>query len=77
MADKHEDKAKKNIKVLKAFRIKGRPTVVGEVIAKETFAKKGEWQNLCNMNPAKAEETSDDVGVPKAAKAAGLPGAGK
>lgn len=76
MADKHENKTLKNIKVLKAFRIKGRPTVVGEVIAKETFAKKGEWQNLCNMTPPKAEETNDVVGAPKAGKS-GLPGAGK
>lgn len=80
MADKHEDKAKKNIKALKGFRLKGRAVEVGEVVAKEMFAKKGEWQNLCNMTPPKAEETSDAVGKPKARKknadGGGLPGAG-
>lgn len=75
MADKNEDKAKKNIKVLKAFRIKGRATAVGEVVTKEAFGKKGEWQNLCNMSPPKAEETDEAVGKPKKA-AAGLPDAG-
>lgn len=82
MADKYEDKSKKNIKALRPFRIKGIAIDKGEVVEKARFAKKGDWQNLCNMSPAKAEETNDAVGKPKAEKGAktetaGLPGAKK
>lgn len=78
--DKHDDKDKKNIRALRAFRLKGEVIAVGEVVKKSEFAKKGEWQNLCHMDPAKAEETNDDVGKPKAEKATakgGMPPAKK
>lgn len=88
MADAHEDKAKPNIKALKSFRLKGDVVAKDEVIRKSAFAKKGDWQNLCNMSPPKAEETDEKVGAPSAVKpkaapkpkaadatAGGLPGA--
>lgn len=83
MADAHEDKKKNNIVALRGYRLKGRGVAVGEVVAKSDFAKKGDWQNICHMEPAKAEETDAPVGKPKAAKAdgkaagkaAGMPGA--
>ena len=74
------DKAKKelpNIKVVKSFRLKGKGLPVGTVVAKTDFAKKSDWQNLCQMDPApRAEETDEKVGAP-AKKAGGLPGADK
>lgn len=70
MSDKHDDKAKRNLKALREFRLKGEPIKVGQVIPKADFAKKGDWQNLCNMTPAKLEETDEQVGKPKAAKVA-------
>lgn len=77
MAD--EKKTKSNIRALKSFRLKGKVVAQGEVVPKSDFAKKSDWQNLCHMDPApRAEETSDAVGKPKAAKSdtkGGLPGA--
>lgn len=64
--DPFDDPKKTNVKALRAFRLKGEAIVVGEVIPKAFFAKKGDWQTLCNMTPPKAEETSDPVGKPKA-----------
>lgn len=68
-----------NIRALASFRLKGEVIAVGQVVSKGDFAKKADWQNLCNMNPKpRAEETDDAVGKPKAAKAGGktgLPGA--
>ena len=66
--DPFDDPKKTNVKALRAFRLKGEAIVVGEVIPKAFFAKKGDWQTLCNMTPPKAEETSDSVGMtpPKA-----------
>lgn len=72
-----EKKEKKNIKAVTAFRLKGRPIERGEVVAKDEFTNKGDWQNLVNMTPQRAEETDESVGKPKAEKAKGdkLPGA--
>lgn len=63
-----DEKEKKNIKALKQFRLKGVVVQKDEVVAKSEFAKKTDWQNLCNMSPTpRAAETSDPVGKPKAA----------
>jgi hypothetical protein len=69
MADK---KPLPNVKALKSFRMKGRPIQVGEVVAKEAFADKNEWLNLCHMTPAVCEETDEAVGNPKGGKG-GMP----
>lgn len=63
----------KNVRVLRAFRLKGKPVAVGEVIAKSSFKNNGEWKNLLHMPRPRVEETSDPVGKPKAAPKA--PGA--
>lgn len=64
-----DEKKKPNILALKAFRLKGKVVAQGEVVAKTAFAKKSDWQNLCNMDPApRCEETDKAVGKPKAAK---------
>lgn len=74
MADKKE---LPNIKVLQSFRLKGKALPVDAVVSKGDFAKKSDWQNLCNMDPKpRAEETDEKVGMP-AKKKAGLPGAGE
>ena len=72
MSDKKpaEDKAKKNIKVLVPFRLKGKGLAKDQIVAKSEFANKADWQNLCHMEPARAEATNDAVGAPKAKKAA-------
>lgn len=62
-----------NIRALRQFLLNGEPVVVGEVVPKSAFETSGDWQNLCHMKPARAEETSDPVGKPKAGKAA-VPG---
>lgn len=67
----------KNVKALVEFRLKGAKVKQGEVIAKDAFASKGDWQNLAHMTPPRVEETDEPVGKPKAevkAKAK-LPGA--
>jgi len=77
-ADMAEDKEMKNLEVLVPFRIKGRATQKGEVIAKTEFNNKGDWQNLVHMTPPRAKETDANVGKPaSAAKKADakLPGA--
>lgn len=61
--DPHNDTSKPNIRALKAFRLKGRAIPVGLTIPKAAFAKTGDWQNLCHMTPAKAEETSLSQGL--------------
>lgn len=53
-----------NIKVLRQFLLNGNPVVVGEVVPKSAFESAGDWQNLCNMKPARAEETNEKVGKP-------------
>lgn len=58
----------KNIKAIREFRLKGRKVKVGEVVGKDEFAAKGDWQNLCHMKPARVEETDDAVGAPKSKK---------
>lgn len=79
MAD--EKKELSNVRALSEFRLKGKKVVKGEVVSKKSFANKGEWQNLCNMKPARCEETSATVGKPKAegekANKAAMPGATK
>lgn len=86
MADT-DAKLKNNIKALGAFRLKGEVIKKHRVISKKDFARKSDWQNLCNMNPKpRAEETSDKVAdAPAEDKAStkasakvsgGLPGAG-
>ena len=62
--DEYNDKSKPNIKALTAFLVKGDPIVKGQVVAKTDFSVKSDWQNLCNMEPPRAEETDEDVGVP-------------
>jgi hypothetical protein len=71
-----------NVECLVAFRLKGTPILVGDVISKKDFAQKSDWQNLAHMEPARVEET--DKKVKKVARkkapagkkpAAALPGA--
>lgn len=69
-----EDKKKPNIIALRSFMLKGSKVAVGEVVAKADFPTKGDWQNLCHMTPAKAEETDEKVGKPKKSAKAELPG---
>ncbi len=70
------DKGKANVRALKAFRLKGRTVVVGEVVPKTDFGHKSDWQNLLNMEPPRLEETKDNVGVPKKKPSSdGIPGA--
>lgn len=58
---------KKNLLILKEIRIGGKPQPVGSVIAKGDFPNKGDWQNLCNMTPARCIETDAPVaGAPVA-----------
>lgn len=79
------EKELKNVKALMEIRVKGKKIKEGQVISKEDFAKKGDWQNLVHMKPARLEETSDPVGAPGEKKKAppkqatkvdgGMPGA--
>lgn len=69
-----EDKKLSNIKALRSFMLKGVKVVEDEVVAKSDFPTKGDWQNLCNMTPPRAEETADPVGKPKPSKKSVLPG---
>lgn len=72
-----------NVECLVAFRLKGTPILVGDIISKKDFAQKSDWQNLCHMEPKRCEET--DAKVKKVARkkapagnkkaAAALPGA--
>ncbi len=55
------EKDKKNLKVLREIRIKGKAVGVGSVIAKSNFANNGDWRNLCAMKPARLEQTDDDL----------------
>lgn len=71
--DEYDDKSKPNIKALAAFLLKGEPLVKGQVVAKSDFSVKSDWQNLCNMEPPRAEETDEDVGVPDEADEAPAP----
>jgi len=57
---------KANIKALRDFRLNGEAVVKGQVVSKKDFPNKSDWQNICHMTPARAEETSDAVGKPKA-----------
>lgn len=63
-----KEKSPANVRALVAFRLKGKPVNVGDVVAKTSFAQKSDWQNLLHMEPARVEETDDKVG--KASKAA-------
>ena len=73
------DEAKKpNVKALVAYRLKGAPVHVGDVVAKSDFPNANDWRNLCHMSPPRVEETADKVG-PAETKgkktAASMPGA--
>ena len=72
MANKDEfnDPKKPNVKALSAYMLKGKPVAKGQVMSKKDFTNKADWQNLCNMEPARCEETADAVGAPKAEKPA-------
>lgn len=45
-----------HVKVLIPFRLNGVHRAEGEVIAKADFKADGEWKDLVNMEPARAEE---------------------
>lgn len=68
-----DDKKLNNIRILRDIRVCGKVVEKGDVIAKTTFANKSDWQNLCNMQPARCAETDKKVGkadkeqMPKAA----------
>ena len=66
------DPKKPNLKVLREFRLGGKPVGVGAVLAKsdfDSFGGKGAWQNLVNMVGPKLEETADEVqDAPKSKK---------
>lgn len=64
---------KNNLKVLEAIRIKGKHVEIGSVISKKEFESKGDWYDLCVMNPPRLAETDEKIGpMSKAA----MPGAG-
>lgn len=69
-----DEKPKSNLRALVPFRLKGKLVEKGEVVSKEKFAKKGDWQNLLHMKPARVEEVSAAVGKPKAAPKLPEPG---
>ena len=74
MADPHDNPKMRNLRILRAIRINSNAVPVGAVIAKSDFNRKGDWQNLANMKPAKVEETDAKVGpAPKATKATKMP----
>lgn len=62
-----------NLKVLQAIRIKGKHVEVGSVISKKDFESKGDWMDLCLMQPQRLAETEEKIGSVKAA----MPGVGK
>lgn len=66
----------KNLKVLRHIRIAGVHIEAGSVIAKSEFESKGDWMDLCQMKPARLEETDEKL-VSKTSKAtkAAMPGA--
>lgn len=68
--DEFNDPKKPNIKALSAYMLNGEPVAKGEVKSKKDFSNKADWQNLCNMEPARCEETDEKVGAPKAEKPA-------
>lgn len=53
---------KKNLKVLRAIRMGGKHVAVGTVIPKTAFESRGDWSDLCEMNPPRLEETDEAVG---------------
>lgn len=53
---------KKNLKVLRAIRMDGKHVEVGTVISKTAFESRGDWYDLCEMNPPRLEETDEPVG---------------
>ena len=61
-----------NLKVLKAIRIGGKHVEVGSVISKKEFESKGDWYDLCVMNPPRLAETEEKLSSVKAA----MPGTG-
>ncbi len=67
------DKEKPNLKVLRALRIEGKHYPVGAVISKSKFDSRGDWDDLCRMNPPKLAETEEKIGGEKPA----MPGASK
>lgn len=82
----HNDKTKPNIEAITSFRVKGKHVQgrnkedkgsTGQVIKKSDFPNTASWQNLCNMEPPRAVETSANVGDAKASKkpSGKLPGA--
>jgi hypothetical protein len=80
MADEKK-KALPNVRALKAFRLGGEHVKAGAVLPKAAFPKTSDWQNLCHMDPARAEETGDAVAAAPAdekgaAKKGGMPAAG-
>ena len=46
------------VKVLTPFRLNGIHRAEGELIAKADFKDKGDWLDLVNMEPARAEEAT-------------------
>ena len=64
--DEFNDPKKSNIKALTGFRLDGKHVGKGDVVSKKDFPNKSDWQNLCHMTPARAEETDDKVGAAKA-----------
>jgi hypothetical protein len=64
---------KKNLKVLRSIRIEGKHVEAGTVISKSAFESRGDWFDLCEMKPARLEETDEPLGAPGKTKAA-MPG---
>lgn len=64
---------KKNLKVLRSIRIEGKHIEAGTVISKSAFESRGDWFDLCEMKPARLEETDEPLGAPGKTKAA-MPG---
>lgn len=67
---------KKNLKVLRAIRMSGKHVEVGSVIPKSAFESRGDWYDLCEMNPPRLQETDEAVGVAGKSKAT-MPALGK
>lgn len=64
---------KKNLKVLRAIRVAGKHVEVGTVISKTAFESRGDWYDLCEMQPPRLEETDEAIGASGKTKAA-MPG---
>lgn len=62
--DPHNDTSLKNVTALASFRLRGKVVPKGAVVPKSDFAKTTDWQNLCNMEPPRAEETDAAPGMP-------------